>query len=299
LCNVYKASWAGSGTQYRFAFTGVSGIATGNVYTRTQSSDLLPLSNVQPTLPLGCNYQVQITNIYSLQNGAGETEVVEVQSLGSCNLTLQQAPVTAVRLADRCENGPRFRSGIVYSLPWVCGVNNWKWEFTLVDAGLNPIGLPIVHYRNASSNGLNLGTVAALQAGQTYAVRTAPSFSWGDAQFGPTQYICILGSVSSMTNKPAQELNKMRMEENISVAVYPNPTQANNIQIQISGIEIQSVVVFRITNELGQQVHSFQKWMNNNEVYNLSDELKLSPGLYQLEAMVNNNRSTQRLIILN
>jgi hypothetical protein len=146
---------------------------------------------------------------------------------------------------------------------------------------------------------LNLGTVAALQAGQTYAVRTAPSFSWGDAQFGPTQYICILGSVSSMTNKPAQELNKMRMEENISVAVYPNPTQANNIQIQISGIEIQSVVVFRITNELGQQVHSFQKWMNNNEVYNLSDELKLSPGLYQLEAMVNNNRSTQRLIILN
>jgi hypothetical protein len=299
LCNVYKASWAGSGTQYRFTFTGVSGIATGNVYTRTQSSDLLPLSNVQPTLPLGCNYQVQITNIYTLQNGLGATEVIEVPSLTSCQLNLQQQPITSLRLMDRCENGPRFRSGVVYSLPWVCGVNNWKWEFTLVDAGLNPIALPIVHYRNAASNVLNLGTVSALQAGQTYAVRTAPVFSWGDGQFGPMYYLCIIGSASSIAVKPHQDSNKVLIQEGIDLAIYPNPTIASKIQIQISGIEMQSLVVFKITNDLGQQVHVFQKWMNNNEAYSLSDEIILSAGLYHVEAMVNNNRIIQRLIILN
>ena len=299
LCNVFKATWAGSGTQYRFTFTGANGIATGNVYTRTQSSDLLPLSNVQPTLPLGCNYQVQITNIYTLQNGSGATEVIEVPSLTSCPLILQQQPITSLRLIDRCENGPRFRSGVVYSLPWVCGVNNWKWEFTLVDAGLNPIGLPIVHYRNAASNVLNLGTVSALQAGQTYAVRTAPVFSWGDGQFGPMHYMCIIGSASSIAVKPHQDSNKVLIQEGIELAIYPNPTIASKIQIQISGIEMQSLVVFKITNDLGQQVHSFLKWMNNNEAYNLSEEINLSPGLYHVEAMVNSNRRTQRLIILN
>ncbi|MFM7770494.1 MAG: MopE-related protein, partial [Bacteroidota bacterium] len=299
LCNIYKATWAGPGTQYRFNFTGITGIATGNTYTRTQSSDLLPLSTVQPTLPLGSAYQVHITNIYTLQNGLGETEVLEVSSLTPCTLLLQQAALTSLRSQDRCENGPKFRSGVVYSMPWVCGVNNWKWQFTLVDAGLNPIGLPITHYRNAASNGLNLGTVPGLQAGQTYAVRTAPSFSWGDADFGPSFYMCIVGISSIETIAQQESSEKQLIQTDFDFALIPNPASSDLAQIQISGLQEESKVWFTITNDLGQQITSFSKLMHNNEIYNLKEKISFSPGLYLIEAMVNNVRTTHRLVILN
>jgi len=83
LCQYFKAAWAGSGSQYRFTFTGTSGVANGNVYTKTQATDICVLSTVTPTLPYGSSYNVLITNIYTLQDGAGNNEVLEVPAYSS------------------------------------------------------------------------------------------------------------------------------------------------------------------------------------------------------------------------
>jgi hypothetical protein len=100
---------------------------------------------------------------------------------------------------------------VVASLPWVCGVTNWRWEFTEV----NPltyatVGLPIALNRGAASNYINLGTVAALQNGKTYAVRTAPilASTGSDYQWGTIKYMCIIGSAGMVVennNTPAAD----------------------------------------------------------------------------------------------
>ncbi|MFY8077657.1 MAG: putative metal-binding motif-containing protein, partial [Flavobacteriales bacterium] len=66
LCKIFKATWAGSGVQYRFTFVGTSGIALGNTYVKTQNSDYLTLSTVSPTMPLGCTYSVTVTTIFNI-----------------------------------------------------------------------------------------------------------------------------------------------------------------------------------------------------------------------------------------
>ncbi|MFN5091782.1 MAG: MopE-related protein, partial [Bacteroidota bacterium] len=162
LCQVYKATWPGSGTAVRYTFTGLTGTGAGNVYTKTQTgaaADQLILSTVTPTLPYGTTYNVLITNVYTLQDGAGNNEVLEVPALSPCTLNTIAEPVSQLRASDNCSSGPRFRSAVVASLPWSCGAINWRWEFVEVDGSNNPVGLPIYHLRNAASNYLNLGTV--------------------------------------------------------------------------------------------------------------------------------------------
>jgi len=157
LCQYFKATWAGAtGTSYNFTFTGITGPAAGNVYTRTQASDICVLSSVLPTLPYGSTYNVLITNVYSLTNAAGVTETISVPGLAPCSMSTVAQPATALRTSDQCAAGPRFRGAIVAALPWVCGSTNWRWEFTELDASGNPVGLPITVNRGAASNFINL-----------------------------------------------------------------------------------------------------------------------------------------------
>jgi hypothetical protein len=299
LCKVYKASWAGSGAQYRFTFVGTSGPANGNTYIRTQSSDYLSLANVNPTLPLGSSYVVNITNIYNLTDGAGNAEVVEVSSIGSCTLNLEAAPATSIRASDRCSNGPRFRGAIVASLPWSCGVNNWKWEFVQVDAGNNPVGLPIIHYRGAASNYLNLALVTALQYGTTYAVRTAPVYSWGEGAYGPVQYMCIIGQsgmIAEGANAQAGDDVKVSQDLSQNLNVYPNPTNGSEINIQLSNITSENVQV-RVLDAMGRVVFANRYAVDGMFTTNMTFDRPLVNGLYMIEASFNGEVLTQRMMV--
>ncbi|MFM7771010.1 MAG: MopE-related protein, partial [Bacteroidota bacterium] len=238
LCQYFKASWAGgSGAQYRFTFTGLSGAASGNVYTKTQSSDICVLSSVTPTLPYGSNYNVLITTIYSLADGAGNIETIEVPALSPCSLTTSPEATSQLRASDNCSAGPRFRSAVVASLPWSCGAVNWRWEFIEVDASLNAVGLPIYFNRGTASNYLNLGTVASLQYGKTYAVRTAPIFTYTGSNYnwGPVQYMCIVGQSGFVTEGEDQTTDFEKVENfEFNATLFPNPTQGNEATLQLA-----------------------------------------------------------------
>lgn len=300
LCKLFKATWAGSGVQYRYTFVGTSGIALGNTYVRTQSSDYLMLSSVTPTIPLGCTYNVSVTTIYNIANAAGVLEQVEVPALSPCSITMEQPPATALRANDRCSVGPKFRGAIVASLPWVCGVTNWKWEFTELDAGGNAVGIPIVYFRGAASNFVNLGLVVALQFGKTYAVRTAPVFSYGEGAFGTVQNMCIVGS-AGMVLEEASEMAQnstrdMLVANEANMSVYPNPTHGTDVNINLFGIESDNVQI-RIVDAMGKQVWNNRYVVNGVLNTNITFERPLANGLYFVEAIYNGELQTQRMMV--
>ena len=300
LCKIFKATWAGSGVQYRFTFVGTSGIALGNTYVKTQSSDYLTLSTVSPTIPLGCTYSVSVTTIYNLTNAAGGVELIEVPALAPCSITMEQAAATALRANDRCSVGPKFRGAIVASLPWVCGVTNWKWEFTELDAGGNTVGIPIVYFRGAASNYVNLSLVVALQYGKTYAVRTAPVFSYGTGAYGPIQNMCIVGS-AGMVLEQGSEVNgnatrEMLVANEVNMSLYPNPTRGTDVNINLSGVTSENVQI-RVVDAMGRQVWSNRYAVNGVLNTNITFERPLANGLYFVEAIYNGELQTQRMMV--
>lgn len=301
LCQYFKATWAGAtGTSYTFTYTGLTGPAAGNVYTRTQNSDICVLSNVLPTLPYGSTYNVLITNTYTLNNGAGVAETISVPALAPCSMTTAAQPVTALRTTDQCAAGPRFRGAIVASLPWVCGATNWRWEFTELDASGNPVGLPITVNRGAASNYINLGTVLQLQYGKTYSVRTAPilSYTGTNYQWGASVCMSIVGTAGMVADGSQANNQTVRVEtaNEVNMSLYPNPTHGTDVNINLSGVDSENVQI-RIVDAMGRQV-----WNNRYSVSgvlntNITFERPLANGLYMVEAIFNGEVHTQRMMV--
>jgi hypothetical protein len=301
LCQYFKATWAGAaGTSYTFTYTGVSGPASGNVYTRTQNSDICVLSSVLPTLPYGSTYNVLITNTYTINNAAGVAEIISVPGLAPCSMSTATQPVTALRTSDRCTAGPRFRGSVVASLPWVCGTTNWRWEFTELNAQSQPVGLPIAVNRGAASNYINLGTVLQLQYGKTYSVRTAPLFTYtgSDYQWGAPFCMSILGSAGMIADgsQAANQAVRMETANEVNMSLYPNPTRGTDVNINLSGITSENVQI-RLVDAMGRQVWSNRYSVDGILNTNITFERPLANGLYFVEALFNGEVQTQRMMV--
>jgi hypothetical protein len=301
LCQYFKATWAGAaGTSYTFTYTGLTGPAAGNVYTRTQNSDICVLSNVAPTLPYGSTYSVLITNTYTLNNGAGVAETISVPGLAPCAMSTVAEPSTALRNADRCTTGPKFRGAVVASLPWVCGATNWRWEFTELDAQGNAVGLPIIKMRGAASNYLNLGTVLQLQYGKTYSVRTAPilSYTGSNYNWGSTFCLTIVGSAGMVADGSQANNQTVRVEtaNEVNMSLYPNPTHGTDVNINLSGVDSDNVQI-RVVDAMGRQVWSNRYSVNGVLNTNITFERPLANGLYMVEAIFNGEVQTQRMMV--
>ena len=301
LCQYFKATWAGAtGTTYTFTFTGLTGPAAGNIYTRTQNSDICILSNVLPTLPYGSTYSVVITNTYSINNGAGVAETISVPGLAPCSMSTVAQPITALRTSDRCTAGPRFRGAVVASLPWVCAATNWRWEFTELNAQSQPVGLPIAVNRGAASNYINLGTVFQLQYGKTYSVRTAPIFSYTGAnyQWGTPFCLSIIGTAGMVADgsQANQQVVRTEITNEVNMSLYPNPTHGTDVNINLSGIESDNVQI-RIVDAMGRQVWSNRYSVSGVLNTNITFEQPLANGLYFVEAIYNGELQTQRMMV--
>jgi hypothetical protein len=153
---------------------------------------------------------------------------------------------------------------------------------------MQEVGLPIELNRGSASNYLNLGTVAQLQNGKTYAVQTAPMFSYTGTNYnwGPTQYMCIVG-VAGMTLEGAdaaqgaeQGQNKDAVEANAienDVLIYATTGQQIKVWTNIENAALTNATV-RIYNSTGSLV--FTQRMNSSEMI---IDLDAAAGLYIVE----------------
>jgi hypothetical protein len=305
LCQYFKATYAGAaGVNYTYTFTGTSGPAAGNTYTRTQNSDICVLSNVTPTLPYGSTFSLVISNTYTITDAAGTSETLTVSALAPCSVTTSAQPATALKAADQCSAGQKFRGAIVYSLPWVCGATNWRWKFQELDAGGNAVGLPIEVNRNAASNAISLGTIAQLQYGKTYAVQTAPilAYTGTNYAYGPAFNMCIIGAAGMVVDasqdvpQGSTKVASQNVAQGMELNIYPNPSNGNNIQLMLSGMETE-VVQVRMLDAMGKQIWSNK--YNSLELSNTSIEFaqSLSDGLYFIQVVSGNETISQRFLV--
>jgi len=314
MCNVFKAAYCGgTGVQYRYTWTGLTGIATGQVYTRTQTSDYLTITSVAPMLPAGCMYNVLVTAIYTIPNGAGVNEVFEMPAVNPTTITISTNPLTSLRTSDQCAAGPRYRGSVVASLPWVCGVTNWRWRFTEVNPlNMQAVGLPIEHNRGAASNYITLSAITALQYGKTYAVQTSPIYTYTGTnyQWGPVTYMCIIGSAGMVVDAsqdalqdsekgamqgPSEGLSEGAMQE-MELSVFPNPTNGEGVTMTLSGITSSNVQV-RIYDALGRKIQSERYVVDGTLQTELNFESEPSDGIYMIEVSSENKIKTARLLI--
>jgi len=292
LCQIFKAQYV-SGASYRFVFTGISGLANGNNYTKNSSTDLLVLNSVSPTLPYNSGYHVVITNVYTLANGIGQTEIVEVPALSPCPMNTITEPNTQLGASYRCSNGQQFRGAVVNSQPWICGVTNWKWKFQEVDVNNTPIGLPIEHVRGAASNVLNLSQVAQLQYGKKYAVQTAPVFSYGTGTYGTAHYLCIVGSAGVLSFENEYKM----LEEAVQQTAFPNPYDNGPLTIESNKFDKDSKVEVFIFNAQQQLIQTEQAAIEARKV-TLNGLEELENGIYFLIIQSSNSKEIVKLLVI-
>jgi Putative metal-binding motif/Secretion system C-terminal sorting domain/Ig-like domain CHU_C associated len=305
-CNIFKATYAGgtTGVQYRYTFTGLSGVAAGNVYTKTQTSDYLTISSISPILPSGCSYSVLVTNIYTLANGAGVNEVINAPALSPTTVTIAADPATQLRVADQQSSGPRFRGAVIGSLPWICGISNWRWKFTEVNAVTHtPVGIPIEVNRGAASNFINIGTISQLQYGKTYAVQTAPVFIYTGTNYnwGPIAYMSIIGNAGMVLdeseNAQASEAQaRMAQEQQLELVVYPNPSNGTDLMMSISGANMDNATV-KVMDAMGRVVYQDRVNVQGVLQTNLNLPTDLASGIYILSLTHQNSTKSSRFVI--
>ena len=309
-CALFKAIYCGgTGVQYRYTWTGISGSAIGQVFTKTQTSDYLNVTAVTPSLHAGCTYNVLVTAIYSIPNGTGAIEVFELPAYTPTAITVLPAANVALRSADQMSNGPRYRGSVVAAMPWVCGVTNWRWRFTEVNPlTLQAVGLPIEQNRGAASNYLNLNNVAALQFGKTYAVQSAPIFTYTGTnyQWGPVMYMAIIGSAGMIldpTEDAAQGSEKDVLQgpsegatQEMELSLFPNPSNGTDLNLSISGIESDNVQV-KIYDSMGRKIQSERFVVAGTLQTELKFQSELSNGMYLVEVSSENVIKSARILI--
>ena len=302
MCNLFKATYCGTtGVQYRFTWTGLTGIAAGEVYTRTQTGNYLNITSVTPMLPAGCMYNVLVTTIYTIPNGAGTNEVFEMPAATPTTITISANPLTSLRTSNQCSAGPRYRGAVVASLPWVCGVTNWRWRFTEVNPlTLQTVGVPNEQNREAASNYISLASVTALQYGKTYAVQTSPIYTYTGTnyQWGPVTYMCIIasaGMVVDATQDAVQDSEKNAMQE-MELSVYPNPSNGEGLTMTLSGVTSSNVQV-KVYDALGRKIESKRYAVDGTLQTTLNFANELSNGLYIVEVSTEDITRSVRFMV--
>ncbi|MFM1771474.1 MAG: Secretion system C-terminal sorting domain, partial [Bacteroidota bacterium] len=293
-------------------FTGTSGPAEGQTFTRTQNSDICVLSTVTPLLPYGSTYDVVISNTYTLTDGAGNTEQITVPSINGCQVITIAEPQTALSNSSSCNNGARFRGAVVSSMPWVCGSNNWRWRFTEVNPlTMQTVGLPIELNRGSASNYLSLGTVSQLQNGKTYAVQTAPIFNYTGTNYnwGPVQYMCIVGAANvtqdatqvamqdpseDAAQEAAQGSNRVLTQDVSQVKAMVYVTEGNQLNIQLTNTESNTAKRADIYDVTGKLVKSVRLVEGMNQI-----ALNESTGIYMVRISTGDQHQTTRISISN
>jgi hypothetical protein len=283
----FKAQPA-TGASYRFQLFGVIGSGAGQNAVKNQATPQLILSSVFPSLHYDTDYEITVSNVYTLQNGNGQNEIITLPASGVCPIHINAQPLPVLRFVDRCIVTTKPRVSFIGATPFVFGATGWKWQFQKLDANGNPIGTSIQHDVLNANNYLNIGNVSLLEYGTSYAVTSAPIFTFGAGNFGGAYTMCI-APLSGFTS----ENNDRNTLETISavtgINLYPNPSQMN-CSIT-SNKAIQRIRVYELG---GRKVEDV--FVSGNVLYELNTS-DYANGLFQIEIQTEESTEVKKLIV--
>jgi hypothetical protein len=283
----FKAQPA-TGATYRFQLFGIGGNGTGQSAVKNQTTPQLILSSVFPSLHYNSDYEITVSNIYTLQNGSGQNEIITIAASAVCSIHINAQPLPLLRFVDRCIVTTKPRVSFIGATPFVFGATGWKWQFQKLDTNGNPIGNSIQHDVLNANNYLNIGSVSLLEYGTSYSVTSAPVFSYGAGNFGGAYTMCI----APLSGFTSENNNRNTVESRIEpegINLYPNPSQMN---CSISSNKaIQRIRVYDLGGRKMEDV-----FLNGNVSYELNTS-DYPNGLFQIEIQTEESTEVKKLIV--
>jgi hypothetical protein len=283
----FKAQPA-TGATYRFQLFGVMGAGAGQNAIKNQATPQLILSSVFPSLHYDTDYEITVSNVYTLQNGNGQNEIITLPASGVCPIHINAQPLPVLRFVDRCIVTTKPRVSFIGATPFVFGATGWKWQFQKLDANGNPIGNSIQHDVLNANNYLNIGNVSLLEYGTSYAVTSAPVFTYGAGNFGSAYTMCI-APLSGFTSENNDRNTLETISEITGITLYPNPSQTT---CSISSNKaIQRIRVYDLG---GRKVEDVL--VNGNILYELNTS-DYPNGLFQIEIQTEESTEVKKLVV--
>ena len=283
----FKAQPA-TGAIYRFQLFGASGAGAGQNAVKNQTTPQLILSSVFPSLHYDSDYEITVSNIYTLQNGSGQNEIITLAASGVCPIHIYPQPLPVLRFVDRCIVTTKPRVSFIGATPFVFGATGWKWQFQKLDATGNPIGNSIQHDVLSANNYLNIGNVSLLEYGTSYSITSAPVFTFGAGSFGGAYTMCI-APLSGFTSENSDRNTLETISESEGITLYPNPSQMN-----CSISSNNAIYRIRVYDLGGRKVDDLL--INSNVRYELNTS-NYSNGIFYVEIQTKESTEVLKLIV--
>jgi len=310
LCDAYRASYRGApsqGVTYDFHFTGTGGGASGT-NTLSGTNGLCVLSNPALALRYGATYSASVDVNYGLSNSAGTLEPISVigTTSGLCTaISIRTQPNVEVKSSQRCP-ATLLRSNWLIGAPEVstnrvCAATSYTYEFTQIvgcsDATVVSLA-PSEFTTNSASPYLPLGVLQNLPSTGVWSVRMRPNFSYGSGEYGNAQRIQVVNTAAgAMLPEGAIEGEERTFFiGNDGFLVYPNPSEGNNLQIQLTDLQSSTVSV-RLMDATGRLVMEKQFSVDGslNTTFDFAEPLQ--NGIYMIECLDNDRVKSQRVVI--
>ncbi|MBL7942695.1 MAG: T9SS type A sorting domain-containing protein, partial [Flavobacteriales bacterium] len=293
LCSTFKADWVGS-NGYTFYFTSTTTLNTYSKYQASPTPGTFCVLSTVPGLTWGDTYDVLISSNWTLSTGSG-SESVEVLGDESCSVIVNPQPLMVLRPSDNCANfGPHLLGQTVAAQPFVCAAIDFEWEFTRTDVP----ELAFTHLRGAANRFLNLNTVPGLVAGATYDVRIRPIFSSGPGAYGAADCLSIVGvggAAEQVVDNQQAETERLDVSE-IASLIYPNPNTGEMVNINLNGIESETVKV-RIMDGIGKVVFERTYSVEGSLLKQITFDNPLAAGSYTVNMIAGDVIRTEKMMV--
>jgi hypothetical protein len=295
LCSNFKPDWSGANS-YTFNFT-PTGLTPGSP-TSASSSSAIALSNPSLALRYGGTYDVTINATYNLMDAAGNPETITVPGTSVCAVSIAPHGDLRTKSTQRCP-ATVLKGTTLQAKPFICGAINHTITFREVGdcLGTDVGGIPFNSTTTGSSSTKPLSQVSGVQAGKWYEVTWTPNFAYGAGTPGTTDIIQVGGSSSAsleMFEVVENEIvNDVVMTE---VAIYPNPSNGETFQINLTNLT-DSKVEMRILDNTGKMIFNNQFTADGSLNSVITLDQKLPNGIYLVQFVIGDHILTEKLMI--
>lgn len=293
-CSSFKAQYKANASAY--VFNVLSGSQNGTnlnltpwSFTTTSSNSVVSrIGSIFPANLTGSaiSYQVNVPVIYSLPDAMGNFYSLTASGSTNCSVTMSPEATISLRAADRCPVLKSISSFVTIDRT-ICAAEKYEWEFSQVlpiaQAAIRVMG-PV----NASI--LFLSNVPGIANGRTYNVRVRPVYfngtkgDWGTAQ-------CLTTAVSGMVQQSNPGAVNLKVEDESSFGLYPNPSNGEEVQLIWKQGQYQDEII-SIWDAQGKQLESRAFAVSGSTNLALSID-GLSDGMYFVKC----GQAVQRLVI--
>ncbi len=312
LCQTLKSQYVAASV-YTFQFT-PTGITPGTTTTYgTTTAVVSSLAIPQLNLAWGGTYNVKIDGTFSLQNGLGITETVQVPGTIVNEIAITESSLFQLKPSFNCQNTTLTRNSLVYPVgvtqSVACGAQYYTAEFTrvydcagsspneestfTVNTALNSVFLSL----NYAFNSAGIATPSNTHAGY-WKVRWRVNYAQGTGQYGPAQIIKVNNtspSFQGMTQEPSIS-SGTDLTQSLMTSVYPNPNNGEAVNIHISGTV--STGEIKILDSVGRTIYRAQITVSDKLNTEIIFAEKLSAGLYIVEYNIAGQTKNDKLLVV-